>query len=193
MKSVLVIGGGQLARHFAETRQQYKIDVVTRKDYDLTVEQDCNELSTKCLNYDYILITAGKLSETTNAWNMLISNTVGPCSIISKLIELQYQGHIVVISSHASNWTSWPGISLNRLVYNCSKNALSNFVDSCSLAFNKPTFTTIEPPSFKTSMSNFKGWNVDTVCKHIDTALKKEVEKITLMRYNKGTHGETDE
>lgn len=189
MKSILIVGGGQLAEYFQETRtSSYKINIVTRQEKDLTVQQNCNDIALRCTNYDFVIITAGKFVETFNLFEMLSTNFVGPCSIIAELINQNYQGHIIVISSHASKWTSWPGIDIKRLSYGCSKNAITTFVDSCSLAFNNPTFTVIEPPAFQTSMSNFRGWDLESICESIDYALQKKVEKITLMRYNSTTH-----
>ena len=195
MMKILIIGKGETCRAFRQKYEvKYDIRVIGRDEYDLNNSDDCLSIAGICTSYDAVLILAGKRSGCDKElWN---SNFLGPALIAGRLIELNYQGHVVALSSHAANWSSWPGIDKDRLIYNCAKHSLSHFFGALNLGVDMPSFTIIEPPAYKTHLSMYKGHDIETIIDAIDHSLQRKVEKITIMRYNANIHtrkGDNDE
>jgi hypothetical protein len=58
---------------------------------------------------------------------MLDINALGPIQMLAELQTAGSKAHVVIIGSHASTWTSWPGIDIKRLTYNVAKKTISEF------------------------------------------------------------------
>ena len=173
MTTVALVGGGNLADVFCEkNKNNYKIKIYTHSNFDITEQDNCNALVDQLLDFHAIVITAGYMGNDT--WKMWLTNTVGPSYIINKLIEKNYSGHVIVVSSNAGNWTSWPDIDLIRLSYNNTKNAISNFVHGVKQKNYKGKYSVIEPSKFKSSMSNFQGHDIDTIVNVLEFMLAND-------------------
>jgi NAD(P)-dependent dehydrogenase (short-subunit alcohol dehydrogenase family) len=94
--------------------------------------------------------------------------------IISKLVEKNYTGHVVAVSSNAANWTSWPNISVDRLTYNNSKHAISSFVYGIKHRNYTGKYSVIEPSKFKSPMSNFQGLDISLITAALDSILNND-------------------
>lgn len=176
---IIIIGGGETAQAFKnQSGMCHDIDIMTKQEFDIRDQETCQAIADKCLHYDAIIVTAGVFA--SDAYNIWSTNLLGPVLILNHLVQQQFQGHITVISSHSANWTSWPDISLQRLNYNSSKHALSTFVSGLSHRSHVPTFTIIEPPSFQSRMSQYKGITMSAVVDAINQSLQKRVDKIVL-------------
>lgn len=170
MNKLAIIGGGELANAFYEkNKNNYEINIYTHKEFDITDQNNCDILVDLLLNFSIIVITAGNYSN--DIWKMWLTNTVGPSYITSKLIEKNYSGHVVVVSSNAGNWTSWPDITIPRIVYNNSKHAISNFIYGIKQKNYKGKYSVIEPSKFKSTMSNFQGHNIDVITDALDVVI----------------------
>lgn len=180
---ILIIGGGDTAQAFKnQPGMCHNIDIITKQQLDIRDPKNCQIIANKCLDYDAIIVTAGVYeADACDIWS---TNVLGPVLILNYLVEYQFTGHVIVMSSHAANWTSWPDIPLQRLNYNCSKQAISTFVSSLSIRSHVPTFTIIEPPSFQSRMSQYKGIPISTVVDAINQSLESRVDKIVLGRQN---------
>ena len=75
---------------------------------------------------DVIIICSGTFGGKVR--DVIDVNASGPIQMISELAASGSDAHVVVLGSHANMWTSWPGISIERLAYNTSKRNISEFV-----------------------------------------------------------------
>jgi N-acetylglucosamine kinase-like BadF-type ATPase len=81
----------------------------------------------------------------------------------------------IVIGSMASEYSSWPGISKERMLYANAKKALSKYVsdfnqmrmDTASKSVGENRIQICEPAAFKTEMSNYSGLDVETVAETV--------------------------
>lgn len=174
--NISIIGGGDLARAFSQ-QTKHTATIYSHCDYDIAVQTVCDQLVLKVMDSDAVIITAGVYGGSV--WNVWLVNTVAPSYLISELITKQYSGKIVVISSNAANWTSWPGSPVDRIVYNNSKHAISNFVYGVEHSgFGQ--FTVLEPSRFQSKMSNYQGTDIDQVVQTLEYALSNSVYSIKL-------------
>ena len=95
----------------------------------------------------------------------------------------------IVIGSMAAEYSSWPGISNERMLYANAKKALSKYVsdfnqmnmDMTSKSIGERRIQICEPASFKTEMSNFSGMDVGTVAESVKYLIEHpEVVRIQL-------------
>lgn len=81
----------------------------------------------------------------------------------------------IVIGSMASEYSSWPGIGKERMLYANAKKALSNYVsdfnqmnmDITSKSVGDHRIQICEPSGFKTAMSNYSGMDVHLVAESV--------------------------
>ena len=82
--------------------------------------------------------------------------------------QKKYQGKIIMVGSHGASWTSWPGIDLDRLLYNNSKLALREFVKGVAQSgMCLASLTVFEPSKFKSSMNEFTGGEIRRVVERL--------------------------
>jgi hypothetical protein len=173
MTTLAIIGGGELAQAITLPATIFK-----HSDYDITVESECFALAAKIANYDTILITAGY--HGTNDWNSWMVNTVGPSYLVS-LIEKNYSGKkIIVVTSYGGAWPSWPGITLDRLTYNSSKSACTNFLSGLIHGGAKNKITILETSKFQSNMSNNTGMDIVLVANQIRDIITSDVHIMRL-------------
>jgi hypothetical protein len=166
--SIAILGGGELSTAIVnKLKHKFTIDVFGHDKFDITNKKNCDEVINELATYNIIIITAGKHSN--DIWEMWLVNNVGPAYIISRLEDKYADKKIIAVTSHGSSWTSWPGIDMNRLVYNSSKSGLTNFVyglihrDS-----SKNKITILEPSKFQSTMSNNTGPDINSVAHQIE-------------------------
>lgn len=143
--------------------------IVGRPQYDLSTEEDCNRLLEEH-NPDCVILTQGLLTGTP--WEMTTVNYTSMVHLIAGFYTKMIQGQIIVVSSASTAWTSWPGISVDRLVYGCNKEALSSFCKNLNRK-NIPaqpekniSIQVYEPNAFISKMNN-KGANIETVAEEL--------------------------
>lgn len=166
-----ILGGGELSTAIVNNlKHKFDIVVFGHDKFDITNKEQCNEVVDGLVTYDIVVITAGKHSEDT--WEMWMVNNVGPAYIISSLENKYTDKKIIAVTSHGSSWTSWPGIDINRLVYNSSKSGLTNFLyglihrDS-----TKNKISILEPSRFQSTMSNNTGADINLVVNQIESII----------------------
>lgn len=186
MKTVALIGNSTLSRKFIEKYQtEFEITSFNRPQYDITDKESCDILIQDCNNYDIVIVTPGVIVE--DLWTTYLTNTVGPIYLAHGLYELSTVKRIIVVSSYASAWTSWPGIEKWRLLYNNSKNSTTNFLLSLyHSAKSTCKVTAFDPASFKSALGDV-GMEIDDVVDtlHYICTLKDDIN-IPHLRMNKG-------
>lgn len=177
--NLAIVGGGDLAQAVTNSVQdQYTVTTFGRGHIDLVQKSQCDQLITQLMTFDNILFTAGAYN--TDLWDMWAVNTVAPCYIVSQLVNNNYTGNVVVVSSHAANWTSWPGVDVNRLTYNNSKHAVSNFVKGIQQSNVVGRYSLFEPSQFQSRMGGASGHAIETVVDTVVYLLKHPAKSITI-------------
>jgi NADP-dependent 3-hydroxy acid dehydrogenase YdfG len=172
-----IIGGGTLAQAIAK---QYtgNVQIYTHDQFDITDQEQCNQLVSELATYDAVIITAGKISNDT--WNMWMTNTVGPCYLVGHLNDIARDQRIVVVSSYAARWTSWPDVTVARLTYNQSKRAVSEFVQGLVQRGSANQLTVVEPSAFQSPMSDHRGATAEAMAAQIIGVLENPMHVITV-------------
>jgi len=73
-----------------------------------------------------IIVCSGSIDGSVR--DMIDINAAGPIQLLTELYKADSKAHVVMIGSHSNMWTSWPGVDIERLVYNIAKKTLSDFV-----------------------------------------------------------------
>jgi NAD(P)-dependent dehydrogenase (short-subunit alcohol dehydrogenase family) len=170
---IAIIGGGGLTNAFVDKYSEYQCTVFERSQYDIAEQSQCDQLIDQLVGFDAVIISAGTMVPDT--WRMWLVNTVAPSYILEKLFEKKYQNRIVMVSSNAGNWSSWPDITFHRLVYNNTKHAISLFVSGADQGGLLKNCVVVEPSRFKTSMSGYLGQDVDDVAEAVNLALTNQL------------------
>lgn len=157
---IAIIGKGclsnELAKHF------FSLKIFGRPEVDLRDDAVVRDLADSLLSFDVIIFCAA--INQGSAIEIMKVNLVSPCQIISDLVQKKYQGKIIVVGSHGASWTSWPGIDLDRLLYNNSKLALREFIKGVAQSgMCLASLIVFEPSKFKSSMNNFTGGEISKV------------------------------
>lgn len=177
--NLAIVGGGDLAQAVANAVQdQYSITTFGRWHTDLVQKSQCDQLVTQLMTFDTVLFTAGL--HNADLWDMWTVNTVAPCYIVSQLVKNNHNGHVIVVSSHAANWTSWPGIDTDRLTYNNSKHSVSNFVKGVQQSSVVGRYSLIEPSRFQSRMGGDSGHTIKVVVDAVKFLLTHPAKSITV-------------
>jgi len=177
--NLAVVGGGELAQAVTNSVQdQYTVTLFSHWHTDLVQKSQCDQLITQLMSFDTVLFTAGL--HNADLWDMWTVNTVAPCYIVSQLVKNNYTGHVIVVSSHAANWTSWPGIDTSRLTYNNSKHSVSNFVKGVQQADVVGRYSLIEPGRFQSRMGGDSGHTIKVVVDAVKFLLTHPAKSITV-------------
>ena len=148
-------------------QDSYNIQAFGQHQYDIRNKNVVDHLAEQIVGADVIINCAGLFDQ--NVWDELLVNAVAPIYLLSKLTELQCQSKFIQIGSHSAMWTSWPGIDIDRLCYNVSKNCMQSAVTGLSHSGKtNMLLTIINPSKFKSNMSNWEGHNINTVIEYID-------------------------
>jgi hypothetical protein len=183
MKKIAFVGAGDLATAFIDSyKNDYDFTVYSRPETDISSEDSCRELTGQLIQFDVIIITAGVFNH--DFWQSWLVNTVGPAFIINQLIENNFKGKAIVVSSNGANWDSWPGIPQFRLLYNNTKQSISRFVKCVAQSDVEGCYVVFEPSAFQSKMSNGTGWEIQTVAKNLKFCVDNSVYICTLPKYN---------
>jgi len=155
---ILLLGNSDLAHEIQRQLQEFSV-IVGRPDYDFSCQESCNRV---IQNYQPdVVINTMALNEHHNPWSVLTVNFVSVAYITLGFYDKMTQGHIINISSTSTYWVSYPGIPTGRLVYNISKDSLSQF----GKYFNRKivdqdhnvAVSTIELGAFPSRFNNHQG------------------------------------
>jgi len=186
MKRIAIIGNSDLAHAYSDKYAENKYTWFTRPNYDVTKKQDCDNIVSNLGHQDVVLITCGIVD--SDIWNSILTNTIGPIYLTVKLSSLECQPHVIVVGSLGAEWRSWPGINLERLIYNNSKHMLSNFVkDFYHSQLNNCKLTVLEPGRFQSTMSDFTGAEIDNIVHMINYAIEAS-EDFTVLNVQGAWH-----
>lgn len=176
---IALIGNGDLSQALEQRfGSQHSISVFDKKFADISQQQDCQELVDAVKTFDCIIVTTGLY--VGNAWELFTVNAVGPCYLLSQLIDCGFTGHCVFVSSHGANWTSWPGADLQKLTYNCAKQTLSNYVKAVQHSGVSGRYSLIEPSRFSSRMSEYTGQDIDNVVNAVEYIVSNPAKSITV-------------
>jgi nucleoside-diphosphate-sugar epimerase len=166
MRTLAIVGNSTLARSFIKKYQdKFSISTFFRPDYDISDKESCQTLISELNKFDLVVLTAGIMS--SDLWETYLTNTVGTNYIAHALYESSQVDRVIVVSSYAGTWTSWPNIEKDRLFYNSSKQAVTNFLMSMSHSGTSNTkVTAFDPSAFVSNMNPSMGMKIDHV---IDT------------------------
>lgn len=121
---ILIVGKSNLGNALADLCKDHDVKVVGRPEYDLSSQFECNRIVREH-EAECVVITQGNIDQ--DVWNSLTINSTSAIYLISEFYKKMNSGQIIAVSSATSNWQSWPGIELHRLIYATAKTTLSNF------------------------------------------------------------------
>lgn len=128
---------------------------------------------------DVVIICSGTMSGNIN--KIMKVNALGPIHLLDELTRQNCKAHVIVIGSHAATWTSWPGVSLDRLSYNIAKKCLMDYV--LGLEQSDATdmrLTLFNVSRFQSVMSNYTGRSMDEVLDKIMWLVEQEHPPLVL-------------
>lgn len=103
----------------------HSVESIGKEESNFLSKQSVIALANKIHNNDVIISCAGSYN-SLDSWDTITINAVAPMLLIEHLIKLKSTAHLILIGSHGAMWTSWPGISFERLTYNISKKTLQD-------------------------------------------------------------------
>lgn len=179
-KMALIGSRGHLASSVHQHYQDsYNVQVFGQAQYDIKDRNIVDHLSRQIADADVIINCAGLLGQ--DSWDELLVNAVAPIHLLTKLAELQCNSRFIQIGSHSAMWPSWPGIEINRLCYNVSKQCLQSAITGLSHGGKtNMMLTIINPSKFKSDMSNWDGYEVTAVIEYIDFVINSKNPPVLL-------------
>lgn len=161
--NILIVGNSTLGHAVKPLCHRHAVRIVGRQDYDLAHREDCEQLVDDYAHTtDCVVFTQGVPITDDDLWNSITVNYTSAVYLISQFYEHMKQGQIIAVSSATVNWQSWPGIGMNRLIYNCAKTGLSDFCQNLNRKNipgeeEKPiSIQVYEPNAFASKMSTSK-------------------------------------
>ena len=134
-----------------------------KEKFNYTNKEDINTLANFIHQSDIIINCPGVFSEN-DSWDMFSINAIAPISLLEKLVEKHSKAHVILIGSHGAMWTSWPGISFERLSYNISKETIQSFVTGLAQSgLTKLKLSMINPSRFQSKLNNYQGYPIDII------------------------------
>lgn len=173
-----LVGGGTLADAIHDLYIGY-VKIYSHSQFDIGCKSQCDALIPELVTYGSVIITAGHMG--TDHWGTWMTNTVGPCYLVGKLNEHAKKQRIIVVSSYGARWVSWPEISMDRLHYNMSKRAVSDFVNGLIQRGSDNQLTVVEPSKFQSPMSNNNGVRASEMAQQIINVLNNHMHVINLV------------
>ena len=159
--------------------------ILGRPKIDIRSQEDC-DLIVNTYDPTVVINTIGIL-QNSNPWDILLTNYVAGVYLTLEFYEKMQFGQIINISSASTYWPSYPGIDKDRLCYNISKEALSQFgrhfnrkiVDDNKLV----TVTTIEIGKFNSKFNNNSGgMEIDKAAKIVKQVIDNPVAQISVLK-----------
>lgn len=154
---ILILGKGALGTCVHDKIPNSTL--VGRDQFDLSNKEECNKLI-DAYKPETIINTVA-VNSTNDTWDILTTNFTSQVYLTLGFYQKMSAGHIINISSTSTYWPSYPGINTNRLIYNISKESLSNFGKHFNRAIIDDTknviVSTIELGKFNSKFNNFDG------------------------------------
>ena len=180
---IIILGKGDLAS--AINKLLPDAVRIGRPEYDFSNRDDCDQLL-KHFNPSVVINTVA-LNEDQDIWDILTVNYVAATYLTLGFYNQMAQGNIINISSAATLWASYPGITTGRLVYNISKESLSSF----GRHFNRKIVdddkdvcvSTVEIGRFASKFNNYKpGMDILKAAGHIVSLIGNPIQQITVIK-----------
>jgi short-subunit dehydrogenase len=174
--NVSIIGAnGDLANAvYSNLQQDHLVTCYSKEQYDFRNKDDIVELSGKIHTDDVIISCVGIVDE--DSWDVFTVNTLAPVYLLEQLSKHNSKSHVIFVGSHGAMWTSWPGISINRLVYNTSKQSLQSFVTGLDQSgTTELTVSILNPTKFQSKMSANHGYDINIVVESINHIINSPV------------------
>lgn len=160
-------------------QDSYSIQVFGQEQYDIRDRNIVDQLSKQIVNSDVIINCAGLLGP--DPWDELLVNAVAPIYLLTKLSESHCRSRFIQIGSHSAMWASWPGVKIDRLCYNVSKQCMQSAITGLSHSGKtNMLLTIINPSKFKSDMSNWDGYEVTAVIEYIDFVINSKNPPVLL-------------
>lgn len=145
----------------------YHVSSYDKKEYNFLNKDSIVALANKIHSSDIIINCSGTFDKH-DAWDSFLINAVAPAYLLEQLTLHKSTAHVIMIGSHSSMWTSWPGISFSRLMYNNTKQTLHSVVTGLSHSeCSNLKLSIINCSKFQSSMNNLQGYPVDIVVDQI--------------------------
>lgn len=183
--NVVVLGSqGDLARALTHTLgQDHSVLCYGKDEFNFLDKNSIIALADRIYTADIIVCCVG-VYNGYDSWDMFTVNTVAPIFLLEQLASRSSKAHVIAIGSHAAMWTSWPGIDLNRLSYNVSKECLQSFIVGLAQGNGTElTLSILNPSRFQSKISDYNGYPVDYVVESIQTIITSKVP-LLVVEYN---------
>ena len=166
---VAVLGNGYLSNAYRQVTK-HTTTLYSKPDINFLQPETLSKYYNDLIQHDVILNTI--VTHKGTSQEVLQINFLTPVILVEKLIELGYNGRIIMIGSHGSTWTSWPGIDNTRLIYNISKSCLKNYLISLSHSgLTKSNISLLDLTKFKTPTTHNTGNDMDSVVQLVEQVI----------------------
>jgi len=174
---ILVVANSSLGKALVPFCKEHEVLVVSRADYNISKQSECDKLVQDYKDVDCVVLTQGNMD--VDVWNSISVNYTSMVYLITKFYDTMPKGQIIAISSASVNWQSWPGINMSRMVYASTKTALSDFCDNLNRKNipgeeEKPiSIQVFEPNIFASKINNYKSdTSVEEVAQELYSMIK---------------------
>ncbi len=134
-----------------------------KDQYNFLNKEDIIALVNHVYQSDIIINCPGVFT-SDDSWDMFTINAIAPIFLLEKLIEKQSQAHVIIVGSHGAMWTSWPGVSFERLSYNVSKQTIQSFVTGLSQSeLSNLKLSVFNPSRFQSKLNGYQGYPIDII------------------------------
>ena len=173
-RKISIIGkSGSLASSLtAELSATNQVTCYGKEQINMLVPESISSNIDNIKDSEVIIICSGVL--TGNVRDMLDINSSGPIQILSELKTAGSNAHVVIIGSHASTWTSWPGINIERLTYNVAKKTILEFAIGFEQADSSDLTLTVYNASRFDSNMNPGGMPIQQVVNNVSWIIDHE-------------------
>jgi short-subunit dehydrogenase len=146
--------------------QDHIVTCYSQNDYNFLNKHQVSQLADTIHDSDIIICCPGIVE--ADMWDMVPINSVAPIYLLEKLLHHKSTSHFIMIGSHGAMWTSWPGITLNRLTYNISKGAIQSFITGLDQSnITKMPLSIVNLSKYKSKNSGYTGYPVDLMVQSI--------------------------
>lgn len=164
-KKIAIIGSsGGLASALKNDLSTHSEVIAYGKDeYNLLNKNEVDILAKEISTKDVIICCTG-VFKGIDSWDMYTINAVAPIYLIEQLTLLKSTAQFIMIGSHSSTWTSWPGATFIRTTYNNSKKTLQGMIESIEHSSSSSMkLAILNPKKFNSKMSNYSGINIKEI------------------------------
>jgi short-subunit dehydrogenase len=163
--NVSIIGAnGDLARALSKKLiTDHNVICYGKDKCNFLIKNEITALADKIYKSDIIISCPGVFT-SDDSWDMFTINSIAPIFLLEKLVEKKSQAHVIIVGSHSAMWTSWPGISLERLSYNVSKETIQSFTIGLSQSgISNLKLSMFNPSRFQSKLNDYQGYPIDII------------------------------